>query len=787
MNNRAGFRTLLCAAVVVISVLFIPPFPAAAQPNLDLVVEDSTTVQINSDYVLTGNIHIKDNGVLIISYSNFRILQSYDHQYSVTVEGNGRLLMLYTSFSSNAGLNLVVKGNASVLMESTGLTYSGNLSLLSQNLNSQILNSTISNLNATFGGAGLTMKNTLIQKGRTIFDADTVLVEKGAISEAMVTHGFIKMYDTRISQFTVTGEGKAEIYRTLNVEVRDRIEQEIPDANVDAYRNVEGNTSTLVAHGRTDSSGRCSLTLLTETYDASLYDGSHFFGNYLVEATLGTLNASTSFSFEPYELSSGEGKAITITLDDIVMGDSIASPSAGDLHLVGNQTLRIENNSEMGFKLDGNLFLENNATLHITNSSVTLSSRMISLRHNATLVIENSSINSTAMLYLQDKATVEIRNSPVYIKAVVGLRGNLMLAGGNLSGNLHTRNTHILVQNSEILGETVEVVTTENVNISFENTLLNARNTTFAPAKAENFNLVNVSAEVIEFHSNETLRVYNLTYGRIYTDAPLEVYYFLVVHTTNGNNRSVANSTVRVYWYDGASLKEVANGTTGVDGKITFRLLGRRITGSSEVFTGNYRLSAVYNDLALNLSVALTSSKPVVAHFIHPIVPPFEIQIQTNLPSSGHINETITVSGTVLYNHGPEVVVNGSVRITIVETGNIWNTTTDANGKFEIQINLPLKLGNYTVKIECSEKEYGLSNETTVSIKVVPYTSTQSMWEQPTVVYGTSTLVVVLILGSIILVVRYINRKRIYSPIPRRNESELVRWAVETMHRSKEK
>ncbi|MEM3738906.1 MAG: hypothetical protein QW204_04055, partial [Thermoplasmata archaeon] len=175
MNIRAGYFTLLTAAVLVISVLFIPASSGSPQTELDLIVENSTTVQINSDYVLTGNIHIKDNGVLIISYSKFTILQAHDHQYSVTVEGNGRLFVLYSTISSNARLNIVVKGNSTLLLDSSKLSYSGNLTHISQNTYSQILNSSLCGLNATFGGVGLTIKNTTILSSFTILEGSTVL------------------------------------------------------------------------------------------------------------------------------------------------------------------------------------------------------------------------------------------------------------------------------------------------------------------------------------------------------------------------------------------------------------------------------------------------------------------------------------------------------------------------------------------------------------------------------------------------------------------------------------
>ncbi|MEM3567357.1 MAG: hypothetical protein QXS83_02170, partial [Thermoplasmata archaeon] len=306
MNSRACFLPSVSATVVIVSVFLMPVYTVSAQTDLDLIVEDSNTVIINSDYVLTGNILIKDNGVLLISYSNFRVLQAYDHQYSVTVEGNGRLIVLYSSLSSNARLNIVLRGNSSLFVETSSIIYSGNLSLLSTNSNSFILNSTLNNINVVFSGAGLTIKNTAMSNGLAIFDAKEVVLENSVFAGAMVTSGFLKMYDTRISNFTVTNEGKVEIYRSLTVRVRDKIGQEIPDANLDVYRNIEGNTTTLVAHGKTDANGNCNLTLLTETYDATLYEGSHFFGNYLLNVTSGSLNASATFTFEPYALAPGE-------------------------------------------------------------------------------------------------------------------------------------------------------------------------------------------------------------------------------------------------------------------------------------------------------------------------------------------------------------------------------------------------------------------------------------------------------------------------------------------------
>ncbi|MEM3493639.1 MAG: hypothetical protein QXD15_04720, partial [Thermoplasmata archaeon] len=556
MNSRACFLPSVSATVVIVSVFLMPVYTVSAQTDLDLIVEDSNTVIINSDYVLTGNILIKDNGVLLISYSNFRVLQAYDHQYSVTVEGNGRLIVLYSSLSSNARLNIVLRGNSSLFVETSSIIYSGNLSLLSTNSNSFILNSTLNNINVVFSGAGLTIKNTAMSNGLAIFDAKEVVLENSVFAGAMVTSGFLKMYDTRISNFTVTNEGKVEIYRSLTVRVRDKIGQEIPDANLDVYRNIEGNTTTLVAHGKTDANGNCNLTLLTETYDATLYEGSHFFGNYLLNVTSGSLNASATFTFEPYALAPGERKELWITINETVKGDALLYPSASDLHLVGNQRMIIENNSEIGFKLEGNLLLENNASLEITNSSVFLDSRIILLKENTTLCIKDSTIDSGAILYVQDKATLMLLNSSIQVKAILGFGGNLTLMGSVVNGDLYTQSTRILVENSELLGKTIEVRSTENVTISFQNVTLNATSF-FALAQPEKFNFANVSAKTIEFHSPQPLRVYNLTYTNIHTDTGVEAYHFLEVHVTDGNNRSVPNATVNLARYEGSILKDV--------------------------------------------------------------------------------------------------------------------------------------------------------------------------------------------------------------------------------------
>ncbi|MGC8913393.1 MAG: carboxypeptidase-like regulatory domain-containing protein [Thermoplasmata archaeon] len=766
-------------------------FNASGSQPADIVVEDSKVLQINSNYVLTGNIYLKDNGVLVVSYSSFKIQQSYDFQYSIVATGNSRMIMIFSNITSSARMNILIKDNASLLIESSSLIFAGNLTITSINSGSMISNSTIQISNLTVMAPALTITSTELKVEKGIFDVTQLSIQSCELSSIIVSSGYAKIYSSTVYEISATNEGKVELYRTLSVEVRDRVGMLIPGANVNAYRNLGGNISGLIAHGTSDHNGKCALTLLTEIFEADNL-GPVFYGNYLLNVSFGNLSTLTYLSFIPYEkgnLTLPE-EIIHVVFSEIIMGDMLFTPQSNDLHLIGNQHLKIENNSQgLGFAIWGNIFLENNATITVQDAGVALNSSIIVMKDKTEMQIKNSFITTQAIIYVMDDAGLVLQNATLSSIAIVLDNGKLEVINSSLNASIYGKNSEIYIQGSRVNSEKIEIFAT-NTSTAIENSDVNAPLTSFILNNTHKFYLSNVSFKgSIDFVSSETIKVYNVTYETIHTYSQIELLHYIDVQVTNGNNRSVPNATAKLYRYEGANLKEEANGTTNASGRVIFSAIAKKIMANAVEFVGNYWLIVTCNGSTVSQSIALLYSTSIVAHFVQPVIPPLEINIQTNIPASGHINETVTISGVIFYNHGPETVGNATVLISIPETGEHWNCTADSDGRFAVQINLPLKLGNYKVIVQCFDPVYGLQNNTTANIEVIPYTYPRTIWEEPSVVYGTSTLVVVVILALLILAVKYINRKRVPAGVKvnEKREKDLIGWAVETMHKTKER
>lgn len=751
--------------------------------SVDLIVGDSETRVIGGDYVLTGNIHLKENGVLIIAYSNFRMHQFFDNQYALIAEQNSKLIIRYANFTSNYRMNIVIKDNATINFETAFVSVNGNISISSVG-SVQMLNSSISTTQIACTAPEVIIDGTnIIAESEAVFNVTSLNVSNSAIkASVLITNGEAKFYDASIQRIAVIDEGLARIYRTLVVHVLDRTNMSIPNANVNVYRNT-GDVGTLVAHATTDKDGIAKISLLTETFEPAT-QGPVFLGNYFVNATYENCSAVTNISFTPYEpdVDIPLTKSIILTFKEIIVTSSIIPSSNEDLILKGNQSLRIENNSgEFAYMTLASIFLENNATLQITGSNVEVGGT-IYLKQHAKLILANAKLNATR-IYIQDNATALINNSVFQCASIIIKDGSLDIASSEYHGNLYATTANISITDTKIFGETLEVQYGQTMVV--ENSTINTENTTFLIDAHGSLYVSNISASGLLFiNAPGTLRIYNVTYKEIHA-TNIELYHYLIAHVTNGNNRSVPNATVRLYRYIGANLVECANGTTNANGIVIFSAQAKTINTTEETFTGNYMVSAYHELSQVNVSVALTSDMYVVLHFVSPIIPPFNITTQTAVQARALINETLTITGTVFYNHGPETVRNATISLKIAETGDMWNATADANGRFSVNINAPLVPGKYTLIIEATDQVYNYTNISYYSFEVVA-TQSQSIWENPSVVYGTSTLAAVIIILILILVVRHINRRRFYVPPNRMNDRDLVGWAVETMHKRKE-
>jgi len=112
---RLCFFTLFFLYYIIIPVQYLDA------THSDLIIGGTDVITIvDSEYLHSGNIVIKDNGTLVIESSKFEIYSTKDFEYNITIQDDGRLLLINGSLSSTRSTNLYLRddGNLTIVQNS---------------------------------------------------------------------------------------------------------------------------------------------------------------------------------------------------------------------------------------------------------------------------------------------------------------------------------------------------------------------------------------------------------------------------------------------------------------------------------------------------------------------------------------------------------------------------------------------------------------------------------------------------------------------------------------------
>ena len=107
MNSKAVSETMLALLLICIATMIARATPLTDSNHTishigDLIIDGDQTFTIeNCTYIQTGNIYVKENGVLIIQNAELVMNMSKDWQYNIYIYDTGRLIVNNSNVSTS--------------------------------------------------------------------------------------------------------------------------------------------------------------------------------------------------------------------------------------------------------------------------------------------------------------------------------------------------------------------------------------------------------------------------------------------------------------------------------------------------------------------------------------------------------------------------------------------------------------------------------------------------------------------------------------------------------------
>jgi hypothetical protein len=456
-------------------------------------------------------------------------------------------------------------------------------------------------------------------------------------------------------------------------------------------------------------------------------NNAQFIGNYKIVAFYSGFTASTAIALPHYQVHTNLEDVVNIKTTALKFSYPLMSSyySAGrDIIVAENTTIiensgYVENNEIYTYVQDGNIIVKKNATLIISRNTV-LSIRQsahkkyfVSIEDQGKLIIDSGSSivsNEPLNLYLFGNAILQTSNgSSLRLNIISSDNAKINLANTAIDGSVYAKCAEARFEN----------VIANSSYLIFNLTALTLTNSQLVTNKLE---IAASAFEITDCSFNQPLKLKhsgyltNVTAPEITTEEIIYKCWWLNADVKNGHELPIDNAEIRIYSYNNLTEVFYTSARTDQYGIARFKLLGSITTPGGEEFVGNYKAVAYYvkNQKSYKSNearFAMTDNKKIALRFAEILVPPYEITVTLEFPAHAEPDSTITISGEVLYNKGPDRAANANITIEIVETGFVINTTTDSGGRYTCSITVPRIPGSYTVKVYAREPAFNMSAE----------------------------------------------------------------------------
>ncbi len=303
------------------------------------------------------------------------------------------------------------------------------------------------------------------------------------------------------------------------------------------------------------------------------------------------------------------------------------------------------------------------------------------------------------------------------------------------SSNLVAENAHIDAEHVHFQGESFilrdSVMESRSLNVEAHNVIMEGsqvstdKNVTLDANSFESLEDLEFDHAVFfESDTLDELTVTNLTAPNIIPQEGLTVNrkWHLYMEIFNGHDRLVPFVDLNIYRNEPLQ-KELIESVLVKDGRMEVPLKSEVITNERSRFVGNYVLRAeknVNSEVMMSETslIAVDGNTETEVRFKDEF--PYSIVMDVDMPSKVEPGELFEIQGRATYQGADLEVENATVEVEMIAQDQryTWNTTTDAMGRFDIEIEAPTTVSDHSVDIRVYDEYMRMESEERFSLKV---------------------------------------------------------------------
>ncbi len=700
-----------------------------------VVGENEELVIFGPEYAVKGNVVIREGGSLEIRDTDFEIFQEEQGQYEVILERSASLKLVDSELISEKEISMELDPGSELELVNSSMGLPGEMTGSAKSV--EVIDSKIS-----AGKINLNLDDSIMSQ-RSVIDAERTLIsspeahfELSVLHTELILHSYTEaaLYGSSLESIDVKQNSEAEIYGELSISLKDLLGIPVGGAEI----RVERRDDDWEYISETDRDGRWNGFIPSEIIDP---ERSLYKGNYHISVEHSGITNETAVSFPPVEKMTPDRGLDEISVNRDMKLSRVVPPSDyyhdSDFDLVvdGDKEIDIETYPNEGidnYIQDGNIYLDDQGTLKIgENSRFKVLQRderyRVEMRGSSELKVQNDgSIRSDRPLniYLYGDSSLSLDGADLEI-------GSLYMGG---SSTFTAKNTRIDAEHIRFQGEHFEVqdsilnsksLDVEAENLTFRGSSVDtAYNVTLA---AEDFEIVDMDFVRSVFFKSEVaheISITNVTADEIVPlgDITINRRWRLYVEIYNGEDRLVPFVDMDIY-RQGPLERELVESMLVEDGRVEVPLKSEIITSDRTRFVGNYVLEAekevngdmMYSETSM---IAVDGNRETEIRFLEEF--PYSIVVDVEVPSEVAPNEVFEIRGRATY-EGTGLQVENAVVEIVIERQNddmIWNTTTDSQGRFELDVEAPTAVGTYPLQIRVDDEYMRMEAEETRSLEV---------------------------------------------------------------------
>lgn len=790
-----GFQSGLVFIIVILMLAMqFLPISMAQTTSSDIIVPSGGTINITGpEFSVKGSIIVLSGGTLNIEETTLNIYQDHDRQFEVTVERGGTIRMADSIIRASNAIDIYLEEDSRIELKGSEIRITGKLTGYPDMFYAKESTINVDHLDVH--------ATKFVMEASTVYSDDcTISTDNGIIEDSLlftpltvIDNSYILFKGSSAEKITVLQNSIVEIYYEINLDVKDSAGIPVAGASVSATRFDMLKPSVELY---TDKKGELSTYLLSEVIHPV---GSVYNGNYIVECSLGGYTVSGTISLPPVEEYSSDevetkSKRISLVFDDVLPPTEYYNQGPDDLYVRGDTDFNIQTYPKSGVTTyihEGNIFVDDSSSMEISEGSEFKilqrdKNYRIELRGTSVLSIgKGAQISSDKPLniYMYGSSRLIVEEGTLHAGMIVGMgSSSINIDSGEIYFNrFYFKGEHLEISASSFRGE--------KFNIESEELIINDSIFELDEASIYSHSLnmsgTDFNTPLILGSDSDEIHITDVNTPEIIPSGDLIVkrYWQLSLRMINTQNLLVPGTDVELYRRNGEGM-ELLETVYVPDGRTSFIVLGEIIDSEGRRFVGNYMVKAtkdVGNTIfeSLETTVAVNENVETIVKFEQHF--PYRLVIDVDIPDKIYQrNESFVITGVAYYEGADLDVANVTVNVRI---GNfedlVWQTKTDANGEFDIEIRSPPFPGRYTLVATLIDGHMNMSAEKRTNIVVdgeeEVFSFREFMFNSPLGIVISIVMIMVLSIFAYVILVWPFGKER--PSLTTSSSEELVQWA----------